>query len=81
MDKLLLRLYRSFAEEEDKKSSGSVDWRDVLCSLMILREYQQVRTNVMHLLMAIFDVYIDTSNRQAVLLEDLQRVVRCVVHV
>jgi hypothetical protein len=69
VDKLLYRLYRTF----DGAGEGAMDWRDMVASLIVLREYKQVRDTTMHVLVGMFDIYRDTSPRQNVEFEHLQR--------
>jgi hypothetical protein len=72
MDKLLKRVYRCFEGSEEDR----VDWRDIVCSFWILREHKQIRYNVMHVLMMIYDAYSILDQRLAIKLEDLQRIFR-----
>jgi hypothetical protein len=62
VDKLLYKLYRTF----DGAGEGAVDWRDIVASLIVLREYKQVRDSTLHVLVGMFDLYRDTSARQSV---------------
>ena len=72
MDKLLYRIYNNF----EGAGRETVDWRDVVCSLLIIREYKQIRDNVAPLLEMLFDIYADLTNKESIAVIDLERIFR-----